>query len=30
MTERIRKFLRDRRDDGPCLVVDLEVVRENY
>lgn len=31
MTERIRKFLaRRRRDDGPCLVVDLEVVRENY
>jgi len=30
MTERIRKFLRKRRDDGPCLVVDLEVVRENY
>jgi ornithine decarboxylase len=30
MTERIRQFLRDRRDDGPCLVVDLDVVRENY
>jgi ornithine decarboxylase len=30
MTERIRQFLRDRRDDGPCLVVDLEVVRDNY
>ena len=30
MTERIRNFLRDRRDDGPCLVVDLDVVRENY
>src|SRR5229473_7034651 len=30
MTERIRDFLRDRRDDRPCLVVDLEVVRENY
>ena len=30
MTERIRKFLRDRRDDGPCLVVDLDIVRENY
>ncbi len=30
MTERIRKFLRKRRDDGPCLVIDLEVVRENY
>jgi ornithine decarboxylase len=30
MTERIRDFLRQRRDDGPCLVVDLEVVRDNY
>jgi ornithine decarboxylase len=30
MTERIRKFLRKRRDDGPCLVVDLDIVRENY
>jgi ornithine decarboxylase len=34
MNERIRDFLRDRRRaglaDGPCLVVDLEVVRENY
>ena len=34
MTERIRDFLRDRRDDGrdtePCLVVDLDVVRDNY
>ncbi|MGZ9083429.1 MAG: type III PLP-dependent enzyme [Rhodoplanes sp.] len=30
MTERIRDFLRNRRDDGPCLVVDLNVVRENY
>jgi ornithine decarboxylase len=30
MTDRIRDFLRDRRPDGPCLVVDLEVVRENY
>src|SRR6478672_1121247 len=30
MTERIRQFLRDRRDDGPCLVVDLDVVRDNY
>ena len=30
MTDRIRKFLRRRRDEGPCLVVDLEVVRENY
>jgi ornithine decarboxylase len=31
MTARIREFLRNRRgDDGPCLVVDLDVVRENY
>src|SRR3954469_1962206 len=30
MTERIRDFLRARQDEGPCLVVDLEVVRENY
>ncbi len=30
MTERIRQFLKNRKDDGPCLVVDLDVVRENY
>ncbi|MGH6768936.1 MAG: type III PLP-dependent enzyme [Xanthobacteraceae bacterium] len=34
MTERIREFLHSRRqrgqDDGPCLVVDLDVVRDNY
>src|ERR1700677_1463336 len=30
MTERIHEFLRCRNEDGPCLVVDLEVVRENY
>src|SRR3989440_5145649 len=30
MTARIRDFLRNRTDDGPCLVVDLEVVRDNY
>ncbi|MEZ5785802.1 MAG: type III PLP-dependent enzyme [Xanthobacteraceae bacterium] len=30
MTERIRDFLSHRRDDGPCLVVDLDIVRENY
>ncbi len=30
MTERIRKFLKRRREEGPCLVVDLEVIRENY
>jgi ornithine decarboxylase len=30
MTERIHEFLRNRREDGPCLVVDLDVVRTNY
>jgi ornithine decarboxylase len=30
MTDRIREFLRLRRPEGPCLVVDLDVVRENY
>ena len=30
MTARIREFLRNRREDGPCVVVDLEVVRGNY
>jgi len=33
MTERIREFLRQRREEGlegPCLVVDLDVVRDNY
>jgi ornithine decarboxylase len=30
MTDRIRAFLRERRPDGPCLVVDLDVVRDNY
>jgi ornithine decarboxylase len=30
MTARIRDFLRRRAEDGPCLVVDLEVIRENY
>jgi len=30
MTARIREFLKHRKDEGPCLVVDLEVVRENY
>ena len=30
MTARIRDFLRNRREDGPCVVVDLEVVRDNY
>src|SRR3954468_23235089 len=30
MTARIRDFLRNRTADGPCLVVDLDVVRDNY
>src|SRR5688572_1069933 len=30
MTARIREFLKRRTDHGPCLVVDLDVVRENY
>jgi ornithine decarboxylase len=30
MTARIREFLKQRNNDGPCLVVDLDVVRENY
>src|SRR5258707_13959131 len=30
MTARIREFLRKRPDEGPCLVVDLDVVRDNY
>ena len=30
MTDRIRDFLRTRREDGPCVVIDTEVVRENY
>jgi ornithine decarboxylase len=30
MTARIREFLRNRRDDGPCVVVDLDVVEDNY
>jgi ornithine decarboxylase len=30
MTARIREFLRTRREDGPCVVVDLDVVRDNY
>ena len=29
-TARIREFLHKRAEDGPCLVVDLDVVRENY
>ncbi|HUZ66575.1 MAG TPA: ornithine decarboxylase, partial [Beijerinckiaceae bacterium] len=34
MTDRIHEFLRNRREDGreegPCLVLDLDVVRDNY
>src|SRR5215467_14660405 len=30
MTARIREFLKSRTDEGPCVVVDLDVVRENY
>src|SRR5262245_38522680 len=30
MSQRIQNFLRERLDEGPCLVVDLDVVRENY
>jgi hypothetical protein len=29
-TARILDFLRDRRPEGPCLVVDLDVVAKNY
>ena len=29
-TQRILDFLADRRPEGPCLVVDLDVVRDNY
>ena len=30
MSDRIREFLRTVRPDGPCLVVDLDIVRDNY
>ncbi len=30
MTDRIRTFLRHRRPEGPCLVVDLDIVRDNF
>src|SRR5215217_1203337 len=30
MTARISDFLNTRRPDGPCLVVDLDVVRDNF
>ena len=29
-TARILDFLRDQRPEGPCLVVDLEVIADNY
>jgi ornithine decarboxylase len=29
-TDRIRNFLAERRPEGPCLVLDLDVVRANY
>ena len=30
MTARIREFLKTRKDEGPCLVLDTDIVRENY
>jgi hypothetical protein len=30
MTDRILEFLRNRREEGPCLVLGLDVVRDNY
>src|SRR5690554_7128694 len=30
MTARIREFLKNRQEDGPCLVLDTDIVRENY
>ena len=30
MTDRIQEFLRTRRDEGPRLVIDLDVVRDNF
>jgi len=30
MSERIRDFLRRRDDDGPCVVVDLDIVSDNF
>ncbi|MTI42744.1 ornithine decarboxylase [Roseibium hamelinense] len=30
MSQRIRDFLRRRDEDGPCVVVDLDIVRDNY
>jgi ornithine decarboxylase len=30
MTDRILEFLSNRHEEGPCLVLDLDVVRDNY
>jgi ornithine decarboxylase len=30
MSDRIREFLKSRKEDGPCLVLDLDIVRDNY
>jgi len=30
MSDRIRDFLKRRKEDGPCLVLDLDIVRDNY
>jgi ornithine decarboxylase len=30
MTARIRDFLKNRQGEGPCLVLDTDIVRENY
>jgi ornithine decarboxylase len=30
MTARIREFLKHRSENGPCLVLDIDVVRDNY
>lgn len=30
MSERIHEFLRQRDEDGPCVVVDLDIVRDNF
>src|ERR1700687_865307 len=30
MTERSRECLKNRKEEGPCLVLDLDVVRDNY
>ena len=30
MSSRVRDFLANRREDGPCMVLDIEIVRQNY